>query len=238
MEAVPGSGQLTALQSRPGPATVGPVNQWHVEHWRGTAADFHGFVPPSRRTMWVVELTGPAVVLGSTQAAESVDADVAAAMGVSVTRRHSGGGAVWLHPERSVWLDFTIPRGDPVWEDDVPSSMGWLGDVFRDALRGVQLAEVVDTPYDATPLARAVCFGGLAPGEVVTSGAKTVGISQRRTREGARFQCVAYTRWDVEEWVDVLADPGVRRSVRELQVAEIAVNADEFVRRVHSCLPG
>ncbi len=40
------------------------------------------------------------------------------------------------------------------------------------------------------------CFAGLGPGEVTIGGRKAVGISQRRTRAGARFQCVAYERWD------------------------------------------
>jgi lipoate-protein ligase A len=40
--------------------------------------------------------------------------------------------------------------------------------------------------------ARVVCFAAVGPGEVVRDGAKVLGISQRRTRHGARFQCVAY----------------------------------------------
>ena len=213
------------------------MNGWDVERWRGTAADFHEFVPPPKRTMWVVDLTEPALVLGSTQSAATVDAGVASSLGITVARRHSGGGAVWLHPGQSVWMDFTIPRDDPMWVDDVPSSMGWLGKVFCRALEGIQPADVVDAPYVATPLARAVCFGGLAPGEVVTGGAKTVGVSQRRTREGARFQCVAYTEWNVEPWVRVIADDDIRDATRALDVAEIALDADEFVRRVRSALP-
>ena len=43
---------------------------------------------------------------------------------------------------------------------------------------------------------RLVCFAGLGPGEVTVDGRKVVGISQRRTRAGARFQCAALRRWD------------------------------------------
>ena len=32
-----------------------------------------------------------------------------------------------------------------------------------------------------------------------------VGISQRRTAQGARFQCVAPLRWDPDEVIDLLA---------------------------------
>jgi lipoate-protein ligase A len=43
-----------------------------------------------------------------------------------------------------------------------------------------------------------VCFAGLGPGEVTVGGRKVVGISQRRTRDAARFQCVAYETWDAD----------------------------------------
>ena len=39
-----------------------------------------------------------------------------------------------------------------------------------------------------------VCFAGVGPGEVLAGGRKLVGISQRRTRAGARFQCAVHVR--------------------------------------------
>jgi lipoate-protein ligase A len=213
------------------------MGEWKVEHRRGTAADFHEFVPPPGRALWVVDLTEPALVLGSTQSAASIDAETASRLGVTVARRHSGGGAVWLHPGQSVWVDITIPSDDSLWVDDVPSSMGWLGEVFVNALAGVQETVVHRAAYEPTELARTVCFGGLAPGEVVASGGKLVGISQRRTREGARFQCVAYTTWSTEPWVDVIADASIRNEARTLRVAELAVNTDQFVDRLLNSLP-
>ena len=46
------------------------------------------------------------------------------------------------------------------------------------------------------PLGGTVCFAGRGPGEVLVGDAKVVGISQRRTRAGARFQCAVPVRWD------------------------------------------
>ena len=40
-----------------------------------------------------------------------------------------------------------------------------------------------------------VCFAGTGPGEVLVGDAKLVGISQRRTREAARFQTMVHLRW-------------------------------------------
>ena len=45
----------------------------------------------------------------------------------------------------------------------------------------------------------AICFAGVGPGEVLIDGAKVVGISQRRTRAGARFQCAVLRTWDPAE---------------------------------------
>jgi lipoate-protein ligase A len=49
-----------------------------------------------------------------------------------------------------------------------------------------------------------VCFAGLGPGEVTVDGLKVVGISQRRTRDAARFQCVAYETWDAGALLELL----------------------------------
>ena len=57
-----------------------------------------------------------------------------------------------------------------------------------------------------SPWSRLVCFGGLGTGEVVDDdGVKLVGLSQRRTRAGARFQCMAMGEWDPEAVVSLLA---------------------------------
>ncbi len=55
-----------------------------------------------------------------------------------------------------------------------------------------------DEPPRGDGLAAMVCFAGLGSGEVTIGGAKAVGLSQRRTRTGARFQCTCYRRWHPE----------------------------------------
>jgi lipoate-protein ligase A len=164
-------------------------------------------------------------VLGSGQADDGIDLEVARAAGVEVVRRRTGGGAVWVHPEDTSWLDVTITRDDPLWTDDVSSSMTWLGDLWVEALAAVGFvgATVHRGPFDPGALGRTVCFAGTAPGEVLRDGAKVVGLSQRRGRWGARVQCLVHRRWRPEAWVGFLRDPAVRDAVAGLAVAEVDV---------------
>lgn len=86
----------------------------------------------------------------------------------------------------------------------------------------------------SSPLATVVCFAGLAPGEVTVDGAKVVGISQRRTRAGARFQCSVPRVWDVDRHAVLLA-PGLANVAGS--VTDIAVRpVDEGARLIEAFL--
>lgn len=203
-----------------------PEGPWLVEYGRGDVAGFHGRVieAPVQRRLWWFEVDGPAAVLGSTQRDDVIDARAAAEAGVVVVRRRSGGGAVWLAPGVATWIDVILPADDPYWDDDVGRSAQWLGQVWVDALAdlGVQDAEVHAGAMASRPHDRLVCFAGLAPGEVTVDGAKVVGISQRRTRHGARFQCALLHDWDPVPLIEVLAlDPGQRKQV-EADLVKVA----------------
>lgn len=166
---------------------------------RDRAAALHGLeIPdPAGREVWILTPERPALVLGSTQRDDVVATGEVGASGVDVVRRRSGGGAVLLDPDGTVtgaptlWIDVVVPRGDPLWLDDVGRSMGWLGDAWVRALAAFDIhATVHRGALERTPGSRLVCFAGVGPGEVVVGARKVVGISQRRTRAGARFQCL------------------------------------------------
>jgi lipoate---protein ligase len=157
------------------------------------------------------------VVLGRSQSAE--------VRGLPWARRLSGGGAVLLTPGEVVWADVVVPRGHPLWDDDVGRASWWLGERWVDAL-GLADAEVHrGGVVRCTPWCKAVCFGGLGPGEVHIEQRKVVGISQRRTRAGALFQCAVNLRWDPTTLVAALGLP--QAAVGELQDAVIAVDRPE-----------
>lgn len=175
----------------------------------GSIADFHARPIPEDLTeaeAWSFTPDHPALVLGSAQDHTVADADATAAAGVDVVRRRSGGGAVYVDPARSVWLDVVVPRHDPRWSDDVRTSVYWLGEAWQRALATLGVTtELYRGGLEQTPWGRLVCFAALGPGEVLVDGRKLVGISQRRTRAGARFQCIAYEQWDPYDVLDLVA---------------------------------
>lgn len=190
---------------------------WRVRRLRAGAAALHGEPLPAApgRAAWVLEATAPALVLGSTQAEDLVDGPAARARGVEVVRRRSGGGAVWVDPATTAWVDVILPAGDPLWDDDVGRAARWVGRAWQAALAdlGVEPTDVHDGPLACGPLGRLVCFGTVGAGEVTTPDRrKVVGVSQRRTRDAARFQCAAYARWDPAPLVELLGlgDDGAR----------------------------
>ena len=213
-----------------------------MARWWGAAEEAHGrpWPPEPVRSARLVEATGPAVVLGSTQAAEVVDVDRAAAAGVAVVRRRSGGGAVLVRPGELVWADVFVPAGDPLWLADVGRATHWLGRTWTDALAALGVrASWHDGPLVSTPWSGLVCFAGLGPGEVQLAtgaaggtgdtgdtggtGGKVVGVSQRRTRAGALFQCAALLRWHPDDLLDLLSVDDDRRSEAAAELDGAAV---------------
>lgn len=175
---------------------------------RGDIDAFHARpIPPDldEAEIWSFEPGGRALVLGSAQDHSTADAVATAAAGVGVVRRRSGGGAVYVDPARSVWVDVVLPPHDRRWSADVREATYWLGAAWQRALDGLGLdTRLYRGGLEQTPWGRLVCFAALGPGEVLVGDRKVVGISQRRTRDGARFQCIAYDRWDPADVLDLL----------------------------------
>jgi len=216
-------------------------SRWRVDRRRGPAAAHHGRPLPDEpsRAVWVHEVDRPALVLGSTQDDTAIDRGAAAALGIEVVRRHSGGGAVLLVPGEVAWLDVVLPAGDALWEDDVSRASWWLGQVWRAALAdlGVGGAAVHEAAQAFGPLGRLVCFGAVGPGEVIVGVRKAVGISQRRTRVAARFQCAVYRVWAPDLLARLLRLDEEQEAVLEGAVLEVRATADDIVGAFLDHLP-
>jgi lipoate-protein ligase A len=224
VEAVHRAGELTARVSP-------PVVDVVIE--QGLASAFHARDLPevARTTVWWFEVTRPALVLGSSQPMAHVDSDACARAGVEVVRRRSGGAAVLVRPGEMHWVDVIVPAGHPRWSDDVGRAGRWIGEAWQRAAAavGVAGAMVYDGPMRHDSWSRHVCFAGLAAGEVLLGEAKLVGVSQRRSRHGARFQCAWHRRWDPDALVGLLAEP--RPSAGEIRGVVAAAEVDAAALR-------
>ena len=205
----------------------------------GTAEELHHNVLPVERGVWLLTPTRPAIVLGSSQKDEDVDHAFCAANGIDVVRRRSGGGAVYVHPAESLWIDIVVPRGDALWNDDIGKSMWWIGDwwvaLLADA--GVVSAQVHRGAFERNDWSDIVCFAGKGSGEVFPQAShaqqKIVGISQRRTRDYARFQCIAYFQWDAALHAAML--PGLAKDVD--RIATLATPVPVGLRAMDLAFP-
>jgi lipoate-protein ligase A len=179
-----------------------------IEHTVGATAEFHALTSFTGRIALFHQVQQPTLVLGSTQRPNEVDGHVAAALGVDVVGRRSGGGSVLVMPGEAVWLDLVIPAGDPLWCDDVGAAMKWVGECWRAALDAIGMSTSVhEGGLLSGAWGRSICFASVGTGEVMQGTAKVVGISQRRTREWARFQTMCHLRWRPELVAALTAAP-------------------------------
>ncbi len=215
---------MTAPEAAPG------GRAWIIEHRdeeaAGLVADWPG---PDRRSdqrrFAVCTPVATALVLGSAQRVSEVTERDAERAGIAIVRRRSGGGAVLVVPGEMLWVEAWLPARDPLWTDDVRTSALWLGATCARALRscGVDGADVFRGPPQLPPLSRQICMAGIAPGEVLVGGRKVAGISQRRSRYGARFQVVVLLRWRPDAITGLLGGGGFDQGARvRLAAAGIA----------------
>jgi len=173
-----------------------------------------------------------------------VDAERAAGAGVEVARRRSGGGAVLLQPGTSAWIDLVLPVDDPLWDDDVVRAAAWVGAACHAALARLGVEAVVhEGRLEAGRWGELVCFAGRGPGEVLVADRKVVGLSQRRTRLAARFQCLVAPSWDPAPLVALLAltDDEREEAVTALAAPTVAPalpSADAIEQALLERLPG
>jgi len=201
------------------------TSPWRVEIVAGPTARL---LDPPAITERAVRFLIPedrAVVLGSTQPESHIDQVRADAAGAKVLRRRGGGGAVLVGPGQVLWTDVLIPAEDPLWTADVGRAFWWLGDVWIAALGAVGLegAQVLRLGLRHSPWSDRMCFAGLGPGEVTLGDAKVVGISQRRTRAGAHFQCAVPLLWNPSELLALMALDRDTRRVATTQLADVAL---------------
>ena len=115
-----------------------------------------------------------------------------------------------LRPGDVTWIDVVVPHEHARWTDDISTSAYWLGEVWCRALASLGASDLTvhRGAMVRTPWSGHVCFAGIGGGEVMQGAAKAVGVSQRRTRAAARFQCAVYHRWDAALHAALFRAPG------------------------------
>lgn len=144
-----------------------------------------GDAPPSLRFFaW-----DPATIsLGYGQRLDGrVDVDAAAAMGIGLVRRPTGGSAI-LHegPELEVTYSVAAAAGDFPGADDLLQTYRWIGRALEAGLRalGAPVGMVSVQPSDPQSMP-AFCFARTGSYELEVDGLKVVGSAQHR--QGAGF---------------------------------------------------
>jgi lipoate-protein ligase A len=194
-----------------------------LTHWAGRATALHHRPIDASHRATALHAVRPAIVLGRAQKVDDAFEGRAAALGFETTRRVSGGSAVVVGPGECAWVDVVVARDAPGWNDDIGKAGCWMGDQWVAALGavGVDGLKVHRTGMERRPGYDAVCFAGVGSGEVLTAdGAKLVGISQRRTRGWALFQCAIPLRWDPAALIEALGS--VAEPARNANVATLA----------------
>jgi len=178
----------------------------------GSAADFHARPLPTdpHPHIWWFASPHSALVLGSTQNLSIVNSAECLKRGIEIVKRRSGGGAVLLSSETTVWIDVVLPATHELSVSDIGQAPLWLGKLLRQVLVDLGVADLTlhETAMEKTDWSPLICFAGRGSGEVFTSnGRKVVGISQRRTREWVRFQIVVSLAWRPEILLALLNAP-------------------------------
>jgi lipoate-protein ligase A len=195
------------------------------------------------RCVFVRRVTRPILVLGSTQPAGIADGSALLASGIELVRRRSGGGAVLVEPDRSLWLDTWVPRGDRLWHDDVSRSRSWVGEWWAAAIDAPGL-RVHSGPPVSSRWSELICFAGVDAGEVVDAERKAVGVAQWRSREGALTHSFAYIDPAWQRLSELLLPAGeATEAALELAASTVALGeltglgAAELVDRLLALLP-
>ncbi len=205
----------------------GPAGRFHERDLPSPIATPHPTTPhPAVGEVWIHHVEGPALVLGSAQPNDCIDGERAVRAGWEVCRRRSGGGLVVLRPGDSVWIDLALPPDHPLVDDDVHRAFDWVGATWQRTLESVGVVGVDrhHGPVERRQAGRLLCFAGLGAGELSVAGTKVVGLSQRRTRNGTRFQTMLSLRPGLDGVAD-LADGPLRAVIAEAERAPFGLHA-------------
>ncbi len=192
-------------------------------------------------SVWIMSPTDCCLVLGSSQDDACVDYAYAEQRDIGIARRTTGGGAVLVDPQELLWVDLFVPRDHFLWKDDIHEASNWLGKIWQSALGALGVdSQLHDGPFQRTAIAELICFAGCGPGELLIENKKILGISQRRTREGVRFQSALALEWKPENWISLFDAAAIENMESAIFAAGTCVRVEKneilraFLRALNS----
>lgn len=164
------------------------------QEFHGSAEELHALPMPTAgetTEVWQLRPNAPALVMGSAQRPGDFDRSRLERDAVDLAPRRSGGGAVFIAPSSVLWVDVLAPRSSDLWSTDLGETFVRTGAIWQQALRtcGIETELFMSAPAKSD-VARLACWAGLGWGELTIEGSKVLGLSQRRTRWGARIQAM------------------------------------------------
>lgn len=154
--------------------------------------------------------TATTLVLGSRQSEEIVDRNAARRTGLEIVRRRSGGGAVLVDANHSLWIDIEVGIEDARYCAEPMAMMAKVGQWWMEALRSLNCCPPDLWQFEGAMECDAggdvICFAGRAHGELMVAESKLVGLSQRRSRDGARVQGQLHFEDPTDVMLEVLAE--------------------------------
>ncbi len=169
---------------------------WRFNEQLGTADQLHNMAAPlgGGFTAALNQIATDALVLGSSQTTDLIDQKRANDDSIEIAKRRTGGGIVFIDKRQDAWLDIYVPSDAPFLSPKIENSFDWLGLIWLEALKAtapeVGFRLLKSKPTNPASLAGSLCFNSMGFGEIALGPSKVVGISQRRSRDYSKFQCL------------------------------------------------
>ncbi|MEC7845629.1 MAG: hypothetical protein VX754_07330 [Actinomycetota bacterium] len=210
--------------------------KWVIEDKQSTTSFAHAatLAEWETPTVWIIKPEDSCIVLGNSQREKPfLDISYIESEGLNITSRCSGGGAVLVSPGDLLWVDVFIPKNSRLWHDDIKQAALWLGEIWVAALRSISIDCIMNTQsLLRSPLTDLVCFAGKAPGEVFINDQKIIGISQRRSNKGTRYQCALALKWNPAHLINVFRNTQIENVSERIQSCgtEVSCTGDEALQ--------
>ncbi len=211
--------------------TVYQLNNWRIEtKYTETAlaheASLKDWETP---TIWLIEPKDTCLVLGRSEREKPyLNFEYIRENNLNLTTRQSGGGAVLVDPQDILWVDVFIPKDSQFWEDDIAKASIRIGNAWKAALKEVKVSSsVYKGKFLRSELSDLVCFAGKGPGEIFREDKKMLGISQRRSKFGTRFQCALIIEWNPNHLIGAFNKVPIPNFEEEITAAGIASGCEK-----------